>query len=67
MDPGDTVSCEWICVYAQGSDDSWAWKFPYCDDGNMWALDTNVDFLEWFLEVTDDEQPVQDLPVTWIQ
>lgn len=55
---GDTVGCEWICVYEQELDDSWAWKFLYLDEGYTQAFDNIPDLLEWFVEYTDEEPPV---------
>ncbi|KAG6359706.1 hypothetical protein INS49_010758 [Diaporthe citri] len=55
---GSTVDCDWTCVYAQESDDSWAWKFVWPDQSNSRAFDTIPDLMEWFLEFSESDPPV---------
>lgn len=56
--PGSTTDCDWTCVYAQESDDSWAWIFVWSDPSGARAFDTIPDLLEWFLEFTESDPPL---------
>lgn len=57
-EPGTTTECQWICVYVQEEDQSWAWKFVYSETGDTRVFETIPDLLEWFLRFTEEGEPL---------